>query len=51
MLHGESPNTRADSAIGQSEAGGVSTVTMLPALVDPKKKAVQSCTMAWTAPA
>jgi hypothetical protein len=51
MLHEESPNTRADSAMTHSEPGGWSTVTMLPASVDPNRNAVQSCAMAWTAPA
>jgi hypothetical protein len=51
MLHEESPNTRADSAITHSDAGGLSTVTVLPASVEPKKKAVQFCVIARTAPA
>jgi hypothetical protein len=51
MLHEESPNSRADSAMTHSDAGGPSTVTMLPASMAPKRKALQFCDMAWTAPA
>ena len=35
MLKEESPKTRTDSAITQSEAGGLSTVIELPASEEP----------------
>jgi hypothetical protein len=40
-VHDEKPKIRAASAITHSEAGGLSTVTMLPASREPKKNAVQ----------
>ena len=51
MLHDDRPNTRADSAITQSAAGGLSTVTTLPASNEPKKNASQLFVMDWTAAA
>jgi hypothetical protein len=50
MLHGLSPKIRADSAMYHSAPGGLSTVTVLPASMEPKRKAFQFCDMAWTAP-
>ena len=47
----ESPNTRTDSAMTHSEAGGLSTV-MDPAASDaPYRNAVQLCEPAWAAAA
>ena len=38
-LNGESPNKRADNAIGHNPSGGLSTVIALPASREPKKNA------------
>src|SRR5919112_5324231 len=51
MLHDEKPNIRADSAITQSEAGGLSTVIALAESSEPKKNAFQLCVPACTAAA
>ena len=51
MLHVERPNTRADNAITHSAAGGLSTVTTLPASNEPKKNASQLFVIDWTAAA
>ncbi len=44
-----SPKTRTERAIGQSVAGGLSTVMALAASSEPKKKAFQLWLPAWTA--
>ena len=49
MLHALSPNTRTDSAIAHSDAGGLSTVIELAASEEPKKNAFQLSEPAWTA--
>ena len=51
MLHDEKPNTRAASAMTHSAAGGLSTVTTLPASSEPNRNAVQFCVIACTAAA
>ena len=51
MLHDDRPNTRADSAITQSAAGGLSTVIALAASNEPKKNAFQLFVPACTAAA
>src|SRR5581483_7606459 len=43
------PNSRADSSISQSEAGGLSTVMKFEASEEPKKNAFQLFVPAWTA--
>ncbi len=45
----ERPKIRAESTIGHSEAGGLSTVMKFPASEEPKKKAFQLRVPAWTA--
>ncbi len=49
MLHGLRPNSRTESPVTQSAAGGLSTVMELAASEDPKNQAVQSCDPAWAA--
>lgn len=44
-----SPKSRTDRAIGQSAAGGLSTVMEFAASEEPKKKAFQLSLPAWTA--
>ncbi len=44
-----SPNSRTDRAIGQSAAGGLSTVMALAESSEPKKRAFQLWLPAWTA--
>lgn len=44
-----SPNSRTDRAIGQSAAGGLSTVMALAESSEPKKSAFQLWLPAWTA--
>jgi hypothetical protein len=51
MLQELNPKRRPDSAITQSEAGGLSTVMKLEASNDPKKNARQLFVAAWTAAA
>ena len=43
MLHELSPNSRTESAISHSDAGGLSTVMELAASDEPKKNAFQLC--------
>ena len=43
------PNSLTDSAMGHSESGGLSTVIVLPASDEPKKKAFQLVDPACTA--
>ena len=40
---------RTESAIGQSDSGGLSTVIEFAASDDPKKNAFQLCEPAWAA--
>src|SRR5262245_61745420 len=49
MLHEFTPKTRAESSIGQSAAGALSTVMKFDASVDPKRNAFQLFVPAWTA--
>ena len=51
MLALEKPNTRPESAITQSEAGGLSTVMKFDESIEPKKKAFQLFVPASTAAA
>jgi len=51
MLQEFSPNSRADSSIGQNDAGVLSTVMKLAASDDPKKNAFQLRVPACTAAA
>jgi hypothetical protein len=51
MLHEENPKIRPDSAITQSDAGGLSTVMTLPASKEAKKNAFQLRVIDWTAAA
>lgn len=45
----ERPKIRAESTIGHSAAGGLSTVMKFAASEEPKKNAFQLCEPAWTA--
>jgi hypothetical protein len=49
MLHEVSPKTRAESAMIQSDAGGLSTVIEAAASEAPKKNAFQLFVPAWAA--
>ena len=49
MLHDDSPNSRTESPMSHSAAGGLSTVMKFAASNDPKKKALQLCEPAWAA--
>ena len=49
MLHELTPNSRADSPMTHSEAGGLSTVMKFAASDEPKKNAFQLFVPAWTA--
>ena len=49
MLHAFTPNRRAASSIGHSDAGALSTVMKLAASDEPKKNAFQLDAPAWTA--
>ena len=49
MLHESNPKSRPDSAMTHSEAGGLSTVTVLPASREAKKNAFQSVVIERTA--
>jgi len=49
MLHELTPNTRAESSISHSDAGGLSTVMKLALSKEPKKNAFQLLAPAWTA--
>ncbi len=48
-LHAFRPNTRADSSMTHSDAGGLSTVMKLEESNEPKKNAFQLTVPAWTA--
>ena len=47
----EKPNSRPESAITHSEAGGLSTVMKFDESIEPKKNAFQLLVPAWTAAA
>jgi hypothetical protein len=49
MLHGLTPNTRAERPVTHSAAGVLSTVIALAASLDPNSHAVQFCAPAWAA--
>ena len=51
MLQEPNPKIRPESAMTQSDAGGLSTVMKLEESNDPKKKALQLLVPAWTAAA
>ena len=51
MLALEKPNSRPDSSITHSDAGGLSTVMKFEESIEPKKNAFQLLVPAWTAAA
>ena len=51
MVNGVKPNSRPDSAMTQSAAGGLSTVIALPGSSDPNSHAVRFCVPACAAAA